>query len=160
MAKGKYVIPVVMGQPGAELFLVKGNIAVGSRFALVRFESERGITERDTKALEKIYERDSRSTVKPSRVKELSLVDESNANAVSEAEATLVTGYVNNTLPGAFRAPELKDWFIYEKSGDLVPLKFARFAINLLDHSERKALIEAIARKAVPSYNTRYEKYR
>jgi hypothetical protein len=160
MAKGKYVIPVVMGQPGAELFLVKGNIAVGSRFALVRFDTERGITERDTKALEKLYERDSRSTVKPSRVKELSLVDESNTNAVTELEATLVTGYVNNTLPGASRAPELKDWYIYEKSGDLTPLRFAKFSINLLGRDERKALVEVIAKKAAPFYNSRYDKYK
>lgn len=160
MAKGKYVIPVVMGQPGAELFLVKGSLVGSSRFALVKFESERAIQERDEKALEKIYEKNSRSTVKPSRVKELSLVDESNAHAVTKIEAGLVAGYVNNTLPGAFRAPELKGWFLYERTGDLVPLKFARFAINLLDHDERKALIEVIAKNAMPSHNTRFEKYR
>ena len=160
MARGKYVVPVVMGQPGAELFLVKGTIDGPSRFALVKLETERGLTEKDEKALEKFYEKAGRMTVVHNRVKELVMVDASNAASVTAVEAGLVTGYINNTLPGADRAPELKNWFIYEKSGDLVPLKFARFSINLLDKSERASLVSAISGKAMPSQNTRYENYR
>lgn len=160
MSKGRYVVPVVMGQLGSELFLVKGEVPRSVGMALVRLDSERGLTVKDEKALVKLYEKIGHPTVKHIRLKEASLINQINVNAISEVEATLVTGYINNTLPGAFRAPELSNWFIYERQGDLIPLKLARFTINLLEHSERKELISHISAKAAASYNTRYENYR
>lgn len=160
MSKGKYVVPVVMGQPGNELFLVKGEVPRALGLALVRLDAERGLTAKDEKALERLYEKTGRPSVMPTRLKELSLIHDENVADITVDEATLVTCYINNTLPGAFRAQELKNWFIYERNGDLTPLKLARFAINLLDHAERKALVRSVAVKAAPSYNTRYEKYR
>jgi len=157
MSKGKYVIPVIMGQPGSDLFLVKGEIPARQGMALVRFNVERGLTLRDEKALERLLEKTGTMKSRPTRVKELSVL-ETILETVTQREATLVQGYINNTLPGAFRAVELNNWYIFEKQGDLTPLKLARFAINLLERSERMELLGGLARKSVsfthPSYDT------
>lgn len=160
MSKGRYVVPVVMGQPGNELFLVKGEVPKASGLMLVRLGNERGLTSKDEVEMTKLFEKAGKPSILPTRVKELTPINDATAHDVSNVEATLVTGYINNTLPGAFRAPELKNWFIYERNGDLTPLKLARFAINLLERDERKALVSSLAGKAAPSYNTLYEKYR
>lgn len=159
MSKGKYVVPVVMGQLSNELFLVKGDIPRASGISLVRLNGERGITAKDERAASKIYERTGKPSVLPSRVKEATVINDDTAHDISDLEATLVMGFINNTLPGAFKAPEFKNWFIYER-GDLTPLKLARFSINLLEHSERRALVSSFKHRAAPSYNTHYEKYR
>lgn len=160
MSKGRYVVPVVLGQPSGELFLVKGEVPRETGMMLVRLGNERGLTPKDEKELAKYFERNGKPSIIPSRVKELIPINEDTASEVSREEATLVHGYINNTLPKAFNAPELKNWFIYERNGDLTPLKLARFAINLLERSERQGLVRPIAVKAMPRTNSRFENYR
>lgn len=159
MSKGKYVVPVILGQPGNELFLVKGEVPVKQGMALVRFNVERGLCIKDEKALERLWEKTGAPKNRPTRVKELHVLDTS-LEGVTQHEATLVQGYINNTLPGAFRAVELNNWYIFEKQGDLTPLKLARFAINLLERKERTELLGSLARKAVPFTHPSYDTYR
>lgn len=159
MSKGKYVVPVILGQPGNELFLVKGEVPVKQGMALVRFSVERGLCIKDEKALERLWEKTGAPKNRPTRVKELHVLDTS-LEGVTQREATLVQGYINNTLPGAFRAVELNNWYIFEKQGDLTPLKLARFAINLLERKERTELLGSLARKAVSFTHPSYDNYR
>lgn len=159
MSKGKYVVPVILGQPGSELFLVKGEVPARQGMALVRFNSERGLCIKDEKALERLWEKSGTPKNRPTRVKELHMLD-TTLEGVTQREATLVQGYINNTLPGAFRAAELNHWYIFEKQGDLTPLKLARFAINLLERSERLQLLGSLARMSVPFTHPSYDTYR
>lgn len=159
MSKGRYVVPVILGQPGNELFLVKGEVPARQGMALVRFNVERGLCIKDEKALERLWERNGVPKNRPTRVKELHVLD-SILEGVTQREATLVQGYINNTLPGAFRAVELNNWYIFEKQGDLTPLKLARFAINLLERKERTDLLGSLAKKAVSFTHPSYDMYR
>lgn len=159
MSKGKYVVPVILGQPGNELFLVKGEVPAKQGMALVRFDVERGLCVKDEKALERLWEKTGVPKNRPTRVKELQVLD-TTLEGVTQREATLVQGYINNTLPGAFRAVELNNWYIFERQGDLTPLKLARFAINLLERKERTELLGTLARKSVPFTHPSYDTYR
>lgn len=159
MSKGKYVIPVILGQPGSELFLVKGEVPAKQGMALVRFNVERGLCKIDEKALERLWEKSGTPNTRPTRVKELHVLD-TTLDGVTKHEATLVQGYINNTLPGAFRAVELNNWYIFERQGDLTPLKLARFAINLLERSERMNLLGSLAKKSVSFTHPSYDVYR
>ncbi|MNH65383.1 hypothetical protein D3C73_173920 [compost metagenome] len=159
MSKGKYVVPVILGQPGNELFLVKGEVPAKQGMALVRFDVERGLCVKDEKALERLWEKTGAPRNRPTRVKELQILD-ATLEGVTQREATLVQGYINNTLPGAFRAVELNNWYIFERQGDLTPLKLARFAINLLERKERTELLGDLSRKSVPFTHPSYDTYR
>lgn len=159
MSKGKYVVPVILGQPGNELFLVKGEVPAKQGMALVRFDVERGLCVKDEKALERLWEKTGAPRNRPTRVKELQIID-ATLEGVTQREATLVQGYINNTLPGAFRAVELNNWYIFERQGDLTPLKLARFAINLLERKERTELLGNLSRKSVPFTHPSYDTYR
>ncbi|MNO12952.1 hypothetical protein D3C76_25720 [compost metagenome] len=160
MSKGKYVIPVILGQPGDELYLVKGDVPVRHGMALVRLATERGLTARDEKELDKLIDRMGELKRRPSRLKELHVLTDEVVHTVEQREATLVQGYINNTLPGAFRAPELNNWYIFERQGDLTPLKLARFAINLLERSERMTMLGNLTRKSVSFTHYSYDCFR
>jgi hypothetical protein len=160
MSKGKYVIPVIMGQPGSELFLVKGEIPRGQSMVLVRLTSIRALAPKDTKALDKLLEKSGSAQTRPTRVKELNLITPENINEVSAQEATLVHGYIMNLLPGAFKAPEMQNWYIFERPGDITSLKMARFAINLLERSEKVELLGAINQLRVSNAHPKFAAYR
>jgi len=59
MSKAKYVVPVIMGQPGSELFLVKGEIPRGQTMVLVRLITERALTSKDERGIN-LLEREER----------------------------------------------------------------------------------------------------
>lgn len=160
MSKGKYVIPVVMGQPGSELFLVKGEIPRGQSMILIRLTSVRGLTPKDERAVDKLLEKSRSDHSRPTRVKELSLITPENVNEVSPYESTLVHGYIMNTLPGAFKAPEMQNWYIFERPGDITSLKMARFAINLLEREEKVELLGALHTRRVNSAHQKFAAYR
>ncbi len=160
MARGKYVVPVILGQPGRELFYVKGEIPRGLSMVLARKVDERGLTDRDRKQLTRLLGNEGESLPSFDRVKDLELITTHESSLGGEFEATLIHGYVTNTLPGAFRASELNRWYIFERPGELTPLKLARFAINLLDHSERSALIKPLSHLKVDFTHPKFQEYR
>jgi len=160
MSKGKYIIPVVMGQPGSELFLVHGEIPRGQSMVLVRLTGERALTTKDETALAKLLEKVGSNTSPPKRVKEVTLITSETRGDVSAHEATLVHGYITNVLPGAFKAPEMSNWYLFERPGDITSLKMARFAINLLDRSERTELLGELNGIRTANGHTRYNPYR
>ncbi len=159
MSKGKYVIPVVMGQPGSELFLVKGEIPRGQSMVLIRQMGIRALTPKDERAMEKLLEK-SYSQNRPNRVKELVLVDAESIGEISAHEATLVHGYIMNVLPGAFKAPELQNWYLFERPGEITSLKMARFAINLLERQEKHDLLGLLNTHRTANHASKYDQYR
>ncbi|QTH80477.1 hypothetical protein PA10_00279 [Pseudomonas phage pPa_SNUABM_DT01] len=160
MSKGKYVIPVILGQPGSELYLVKGDLPPRQGMALVRLTGERQLNAKDEKELDKLIERMGPPKNRPARLTELTFLNDTVITLVDQHEATLVQGYINNTLPGAFRAPELNNWYIFERQGDLTPLKLARFAINLLERSQRMELLGNLSGKSVSFTHYKYDNFR
>ncbi len=159
MSKGKYVIPIIMGRPGRDLYLVNTTIPSGQDMVLVRHVVERAITPKDVKALERLIEPSEEFELTHKRLNELS-PPEDILDAITRHEATLVQGYINNILPGAFKAKELNNWFIFDKQGDLTPLKLARFAINLLERNDRKSLLGALFSKNNTPNNNIYDQYK
>lgn len=159
MSKGKYIIPVIMGRPGRDLYLVNCSIPSGRDMVLVRHSVERAITPRDIKAIERLVEPSEDFELQHKRLNELS-PPEDILDSISRHEATLVQGYINNILPGAFKAKELNNWFIYDKQGDLTPLKLARFAINLLERSDRKDLLGVLFSKNNTPNDSIYDQYK
>lgn len=160
MSKAKYVVPVIMGHPGSELFLVKGEIPRGQTMVLVRLIAERALTSKDERGMERLFSKSSPPEKRPTRVKEVSLITPELLTQVNEYEATLVHGYINNVLPGAFRAPEISKWYIFERPGDITSLKLARFAINLLEREERVQLLAGLNQLRVHNSHSRYDPYR
>jgi len=159
MSKGKYIIPVILGQRGRELFFVKGDIPRNRNLILVRKFGERGLTDKDIRHLDKLLEGQHSDIPRPNRVKELEHIGAQSIGLISEREATLVHGYVTNVLPGAFKAPELSNWYILERPSEITPLKLARFSINLLERTERSALVEALNIIKVPSTHVDFSDY-
>jgi len=155
MSKVSYVLPVVLGQPGRELFLIKGDLPRDARMALVRNVSVRSLTSKDEQALIKLKTYNPREAL-PERVRELELINASTVGNVTDHEATLVHGYITNVLPGAFKVPELTGWYLFERPGEVTPLKLARFSINLLDRLQRMALVDDL----IKSCRIRTEAYR
>lgn len=154
MSKGKYVLPVILGQPGRELFFVKGEIPKGQDIVLARKLTERMVIDRDRKHIERLIKDDR--VPAPQRVTELEVVVQPLSEAISDVEASLIHHYVNNTLPGAFKSPMLSQWFVFERPGDITPLKLARFAINLLSNEERRVLLSVLGTAKLPSTHTRF----
>lgn len=144
MAKVKYVVPVILGQRSRELFLVKGEIPKDQNLILVRRVGERGLVDKDVRHLDKLLAGQYSDIPRPDRVKELEHINGETVGSITSREATLVHGYITNVLPGAFKAPELNNWYIFERPGEIIPLKLARFSINLLDRAERTALVSAL----------------
>lgn len=140
MSAKKYVIPVVMGRPAHEIFLMNGTLDVGQKTALVRLVTERSIIAKDEKNIQSLI-KTGKLLDRPSRIKEVEIINLESIDTVSKKEAALIYGYIHNTLPGAFKAPEMSKWFLYEKPNDITPLKMARFSINLLRQEERIDLI-------------------
>lgn len=159
MQKGRYIIPAILGNPGDELFLIKGRLVKTQAMTLVRFSTERMMDDEDEQGVSDLFSGTYTARPQPKRVKVLLTLDDA-IHDITDREATLVNGYIHNTLPGAFRAKELKQWYIYEKQGDLTPLNLARFAINLMDRSDRVSLLGSLARKAYHYTNPRYDMYR
>lgn len=141
MSRAKYLIPSIMGEPGRELYVVRGDIPKGQKLILARKLFSRMVNDQDQKYIDKLlgpYDR------RPDRAQGVETLSFDNKDRVSVKEAVLIHGYITNTLPGAYRAPELSQWYIYERPGDIGPLKLARFSINLLSTDERKALLSII----------------
>lgn len=142
MSRGKYLLPVVMGRPGQELFIVRGGIPRGQKCVLAKQVLSRVAIEADLKHIERLS--GPGNSNQPTKVREIATLSPATVDLVSTREASLICGYINNTLPGAFKAPEMSEWYIYDKSGDISPLKLSRFSINLLDTGERNALVELL----------------
>lgn len=159
MQKGKYIIPAILGNPGDELFLIKGRLVKTQAMTLVRFSTERMMDDEDVQGANELFTGTYTRRPQISRVKVLLTLDDAIAD-INDREATLVNGYIKNTLPGAFRAKELKQWYIYEKQGDLTPLNLARFAINLMDNSDRSSLLGNLGKRAYHYTHPRYDIYR
>lgn len=144
MSKAKYIIPVIMGKPSRDLYVVHGELPRGQRQALAKQVGVRAVKGSDHKHIERLIGKTDAN--RPEKVIEISLVLDEGDVGVSEVEAALIYGYVNNTLPGAFKAPELSKWYIFERPGDVVSIKLSRFSINLLDADDRLTLLKPIAR--------------
>lgn len=159
MSRGKYVVPVIMGSPGSEMYVVKGDVPKGQNVVLAKLSMERGLSQREIKIAEGFVANGKMSSI-PVKLRELDVVTGDRLDLITDVEAALIQGYIDNTLPGAFRAPQINPWFLFEKPGDITPLKLARFSINLLSKSDRNELIGWM-RRFKPDYNNhRYASYR
>lgn len=147
MAKGRYVIPTVMGQLGREMYLVNGNLPKDQKVGLARYVNRRGVCAKDQEGIAKIPNIDRQDYQVPTMLTELVVIDHDslrNRNHTA-SEAVTIEGFIRNTIPSSKNAAELDGWFLYEKNGDLTPLKIAKFSINLLDDSTKRHLIDQIS---------------
>lgn len=146
MSKGKYIIPVVMGQPGQELYLVKGNFPRELKTALARYVTRRAVLPADESGVTKATEKCRYDYQAPKFLTELEIVDGTfvRQGKVGRSQAIAIEGFLRNTIPSSKTQSELDGWFLVEKNGDLVPLKLAKFSINLLDDNNKQQLINDI----------------
>ena len=140
MPAGKYVMPIVMGEASREVFLIQGEMAKSEEVFLLRHVKTRAVLPKDERHITRLLENNRRAE-RPVRIMELEIICDANKGSIEPHEACLIHGYITNLLPGAFKAPELNDWFILEKPSELTSLKMARFAINLLDSASRTRLL-------------------
>lgn len=158
MPAGKYVMSIVMGEALREVFLIQGEMARSEEVFLLRHVKTRAVLPKDEKHITRLMENNRRAE-RPVRIMELEIISEANKGSIEPHEACLIHGYITNLLPGAFKAPELNDWFILEKPSELTSLKMARFAINLLDCGSRTRLLSFLqSRNSVDM--TKYSKYK
>ena len=158
MPAGKYVMPIVMGEASREVFLIKVEMAKSEEVFLLRHVKTRAVLHKDEKHITRLMENNRRAE-RPVRIMELEIISEANKGSIEPHEACLIHGYITNLLPGAFKAPELNDWFILEKPSELTSLKMARFAINLLDCGSRTRLLSFLhSRNKVDT--AKYSKYK
>lgn len=140
---GKYVIPVIMGQLGRELYLVNGEVPRDQRVVLARAINRRQVRDRDLKWINRIPGVGQYGYIPPSFLTEVEILDSQSVRdrAVSLSQASLIEGFIEGTIRLSRSQTELDGWFVFEKKGDLTPLKIARFSLNLLELPERRALI-------------------
>lgn len=149
---------IVMGEASREVFLIQGEMAKSEEVFLLRHVKTRAVLPKDEKHITRLMENNRRAE-RPVRIMELEIISEANKGSIEPHEACLIHGYITNLLPGAFKAPELNDWFILEKPSELTSLKMARFAINLLDCGSRTRLLSFLhSRNSVDM--TKYSKYK
>lgn len=158
MSAGKYVIPIVMGEASREVFRIEGDMVKTDAVFLLRHLKTRSVLPKDERPLSKLMEMNRRSEM-PSRIMELEVISDTNKLSIDPHHAALIHGYITNVLPGAFKAPELNDWFILEKPSELTTLKMARFAINLLSTETRARLLSLLQVRA-NSAAMKYAQYR
>lgn len=146
MSKGKYVIPVVMGQPSQELYLITGNVSKDQKSALARFVTRRSVMEGDQVGIAKAAEKYRSAYSVPRFLTELELVDHTHYRngKITRSQATIIEGFIRNTIPSSKSQAELDGWFLVDKNGDLMPLKLAKFSINLLDDTNKWRIIDAL----------------
>lgn len=147
MSKGKYVIPVVMGELGQELYLINGTLPRDQKTGLARYVTRRAVLERDAVGVEKATEKCRGNYVAPRYLTELDLVtsDDYRTGKHLRSTARVLEGFIRNTGAALSKTQsELDGWFLVEKSGDLMPLKLAKFSINLLDDDARHRLVDSL----------------
>lgn len=144
MPRGKYVIPHVMGSLGQELYLVNGTVPVKGKIALAKVIRRRGVIEKDLPGLNKIPEIACGRYAVPTMLTEIQVIDGSQKDTHTLSEAMAVEGFITNTRKLSKSQSELDGWFLFERKGDLTPLKLAKFSINLLEDQVRQALVESV----------------
>lgn len=146
MSKGKYVIPVVMGQPGQEMYLITGSMFKDQKSALARFVTRRAVLESDAAGIAKATEKCRSDYTAPRYITELELVDHTHIRngKFTRATALIIEGFIRNTIPSSKSQSELDGWFLVDKNGDLMPLKLAKFSINLLEETNKWRIIDAL----------------
>lgn len=158
MPAGKYVMPIVMGEASREVFLIQGEMAKSEEVFLLRHVKTRAVLPKDERHITRLLENNRRAE-RPVRIMELEIICDANKGSIEPHEACLIHGYITNLLPGAFKAPELNDWFILEKPSELTSLKMARFAINLLDCGSRTRLLSFLHSRNKAD-TAKYSKYK
>lgn len=150
MSKGKYVIPVVMGHPGQEMYVITGNPPRDQKSSLARFVTRRAVMKGDEAGIAKATEKCRHDYVAPRYITELELLDYTHYRngKITRSEATILEGFIRNTIPSSKSQSELDGWFLVDKNGDLMPLKLAKFSINLLDDTNRYRIIDSLYGRA------------
>lgn len=146
MSKGKYVIPVVMGQPGQEMYVITGSTLKDQKSSLGRFITRRAVMPGDMAGIAKATEKCRSDYTAPRYVTEIELVDHTHIRngKFTRAMAQLIEGFIRNTIPSSKTQSELEGWYLVDKNGDLMPLKLAKFSINLLDDTNKWRIIDAL----------------
>lgn len=142
MSKGRYVVPVVLGKPGRELYFVRGALPRDHKFGFARLVTRRGFLESDKAGMSDLPETKTYDYQYPSFVMELEVVKDTQDLTWSTRQT--LRGFVNNTLSSKGPLKELNDWFLLERNGELMPLNLARFSINLLEREEKTDLLRVI----------------
>lgn len=150
MSKGKYVIPVVMGQPGQEMYVIMGTALRDQKSSLARFVTRRAVMKGDEVGIAKATEKCRSDYTAPRYITELELVDYTHYRngKITRSEAKVLEGFIRNTIPSSKSQAELDGWFLVDKNGDLMPLKLAKFSINLLDDTNKYRIIDALHGRA------------
>lgn len=144
MSKGKYLVPVHMGQPGNELYLIKGELPAGQSIGLARCVKRRGVTANDLPGIGKMnHPRMNFST--PAVLTEVEIV--SHDTVTTRKDCQTIEQFIRNTLYASKNLAELEGWYTYERKGELIPLKIAKFSINLLDEDTKQSMIDAVYRR-------------
>lgn len=151
-------MPIVMGEASREVYRIEGDLAKNEKVFLLRLVRTRSVIQRDERQIKKLMET-YKLQAPPLRIIELEVINDNNKASVDPHHAALIHGYITNLLPGAFKAPELNDWFILEKPAELTSLKMARFAINLLDDDSRQQLLGLLVNRNRTDAN-KYAQYR
>lgn len=147
MSKGKYVVPVVMGELGQEMYLINGVFPRDQKTALGRSGTRRAVLERDAAGVEKAIEKGRGNYLAPRYLTEIDLVtrEDYRTGKHMRSEARVLEGFIRNTGTTMSKScSELDGWFLVEKSGDLMPLKLAKFSINLLDDDTREKMVDSL----------------
>lgn len=150
MSKGKYVIPVVMGQPGQEMYVITGTLLRDQKSSLARYVTRRAVMKGDEAGIAKATEKCHRDYVAPRYITELELLDHTHYRngKITRSEAQILEGFIRNTIPSSKSQSELDGWFLVDKNGDLMPLKLAKFSINLLDDTNKYRIIDSLYGRA------------
>ena len=147
MSKGKYVVPVVMGELGQEMYLINGVMPRDQKTALGRFVTRSAVLDRDTDGVTKAVEKGGYNYQTPRFLTEIDLISRDNHRHQKPlySEARALEGFIRNTGTTMSKAQtELDGWYLVDKSGDLMPLKLAKFSINLLDSDAREKMIDSL----------------
>lgn len=142
MPRGKYIIPLVMGTLGQELYLIKGQMPKDCKIALAKSICRRGVIASDHAGLNKIPDIASGRYKLPAFLTEIEIIDGHGSYAPKEVKA--VEGFILNTAKLSRNQSELDGWYLYERKGDLTPLKMAKFSINLIDDAARDSLRRSV----------------